>query len=187
MRIKKLYTKYAQKSKIFLYPLLEIKRGGSVTPIQTYMEWLDTYKVTDRKLLCLYYLRDDLEFKNFEKKVLLSHPKFENFFYISEDRGLYVFDFSDENDLFDKIIAGKYSTISKNHKDKILQFFSNNNSSLIYIDSYLNPQKYIKDYANLLGVTEELLKSVGELCALPDLDQEKFTEPAVKIDLIDYL
>jgi hypothetical protein len=187
MKIKKLYTKYAQKSKIFLYPILGIKRGGSVTPVETYLEWVNKYTKQDRKLICLYHLRDDNEFKNFEKRVLLAHPKFENFHYTENNQGIYIFDYEPDKDLYDKVLQGKYSQIKKEYKEKILDFFSNNKGSMIYIDSYLNPEKYMADYANLLGVNLELIKSVGQLCELPDEDKEKCTEKEAQINLIDYI
>ena len=42
-----LYTKYFQKSMIFLYPILGIKRGTSVTPLQTYFKWEGRYTAED--------------------------------------------------------------------------------------------------------------------------------------------
>jgi len=38
--------------------------------------------------------------------------------------------------------------------------------------SYLYPEKFFSRYAELLGVEESLLKSVGELCTKPDLEKE---------------
>ena len=70
MKINALYRKYFQKSKIFLYPLLDIKRGTSVVPSHTFVAWNDTYKPEDMKLICLYETRLDKEYINFEKNVL---------------------------------------------------------------------------------------------------------------------
>ena len=67
MAITSLYKDYFQKSRIFMYPILEIKRGASVTPIETYLSWEDQYSLCDRKLICHYHLRDDSEFTVFEK------------------------------------------------------------------------------------------------------------------------
>ena len=46
MKIQSLYRDYIQKSKLFLYPLLDIKRGVSVTPTETYMAWKGKYEFT---------------------------------------------------------------------------------------------------------------------------------------------
>jgi len=73
MAISALYGQYFQKSKIFLYPLLDIKKGSSVTPIQTYFGWADVYAPEDVKLIAIYKLRDDSQYISFEKNILLKH------------------------------------------------------------------------------------------------------------------
>ena len=75
MVIDALYRKYFQKSKIFLYPLLDIKRGTSVVPKDTYLSWNDTINSEDMKLVCVYYVRTDQEYLQFEKNVLLKHNR----------------------------------------------------------------------------------------------------------------
>ena len=75
MKIHALYTKYFQKSKVFVYPLLGIKKGTSVVPNETYIAWNNSYGPEDRKLICLYYSRNDAEYKQFEKNVLLKHNR----------------------------------------------------------------------------------------------------------------
>ena len=63
MAINALYVKYFQKSKIFIYPLLDIKRGSSVVPVETYVSWDNHYTPEDMKLICLYDIRTDDEYK----------------------------------------------------------------------------------------------------------------------------
>ena len=67
MAIQSLYKDYFQKSKVFLYPALDIKRVVSVVPIDTYVFWEGHYNMSDYKLSCLYHLRTDPEFRQFEK------------------------------------------------------------------------------------------------------------------------
>ena len=71
MALNSVYTKYFQKSKVFLYPLLGIKRGVSVVPIETYISWKGYYNSEDMKLICVYDVRTDEEYKNFERNVFL--------------------------------------------------------------------------------------------------------------------
>ena len=40
--MKKLHKDYIQKSRIFLYPSLDIRRGTLVKPVQTYVAWEET-------------------------------------------------------------------------------------------------------------------------------------------------
>lgn len=172
MAIKSLYREYFQKSRIFLYPALEIKRGNSVTPIQTYVSWDGYYSKDDAKLICLYHLRDDDEFRKFEKQKLLGNKLFYDFKLINENKGVYVFDFSNKKHDWKCFIEGKYSKMTPDHKKIIKNFFSQNNSHYSYIESYLHPERFFGMYADLLGVKVSELKSVGELCSLVDFNKE---------------
>lgn len=171
MRLKNIYPSYIQKSRLFLYPILGIKRGSSVTPVQTYMSWENVYTLEDCKFIVVYHLRDDKEFKAHEEK-LINHKLFESFFELEDGTGAYVFDFSGLRKEYKKIINGKYSLLIDEYKSKVLMFFRNHSKHHKYIESYLYPEKYFSDYAEILNVNVSLLKSVGELCSLPDLNQE---------------
>ena len=127
MIIDSLYSNYMQKSKVFLYPLLEIKRGVSVTPIQTFLSWKDKYCFTDSKLIAQYHLRDDQEFKLFEDIKLLGNKRFHKFYQLDDGTGAYVFNFKDIEDDFWRIVTGKYSQLSSPSKRMVLEL------SLIHI------------------------------------------------------
>jgi hypothetical protein len=171
MVINTLYVKYFQKSKIFLYPLLGIKRGSSVVPAETYISWSDKYSPEDAKLICVYSTRDDSEYKNFETNVLLKHNRLHDYT-VSDNQSVFVFDFTDMLEDWNYFINGKYSKMNKSTKEKILDFFERYSGNYIYISSYLHPEKWFDRYAELLGVETSLLEEVGELCNLPDLEKE---------------
>jgi hypothetical protein len=185
--IKSLYTKYTQKSRIFLYPFLDIKRGVSVTPIESYISWTGLSKPEDKNLICVYYLRDDDEFKLFEKHKLLNNKKFTSFYELPEQKAAYVFNLESEGELFDLFLQGKYSMIPEDKKKKILNFFAGNKHNHSMINSYLNPQSYFQIYADLLNVDVNLLKSVGELCSQPDFVKENLTSDVKHIEFLDYI
>jgi hypothetical protein len=170
--VKNLYTKYTQKSRMFLYPLLGIRRGSSVVPLETYISIKGVVEPEDHKLVCLYHLRTDLEFRTFEKSKLQGNPRFHNFYEIEDDKGLYVFDFSDNPKFWDCLLTGRYSQIDKNLKTEILAFFNNNPKNKDLINSYLNPDNYFESYAKYLNVEKELLEEVGELCSIIDIEKE---------------
>jgi len=182
MVIESLYTDYFQKSKAFMYPVLGVKRGNSVTPIETYMSWVGHYSLEDMRLICNYHMREDIDFINFEKFTLRSSPYYENFHYLSDDSGLYIFDMSKFKSDWFYLLAGKYSKFSDKHKKIISAFFGNNSSSSVYIDSFLNPKKYFDIYAKLLDEPKKLLESVGELCSIPDLEKETFVATVKDLD-----
>lgn len=172
MVIKTLYTDYFQKSRVFLYPALGIKKGGSVTPIETYMCWKGHYSIEDAKLSCLYHMRNDMDFKNFEQVKLFGNRSFHDFKQVEDKKGVYVFDFSDNMSNWAAVITGKYSTLTNDYKKLIRQFVGLNSPELPYIDSFLFPERHFKIYSQLMGVEESLLKEVGELCSLPNIELE---------------
>jgi len=184
MQIKSLYRDYIQKSRLFAYPLLNIKRGSSVTPIQTFMAWENLYDFSDSKLICQYHVRTDQEFTMFEEVKLKGNPLFHTFHLLEDGTGLYIFDLSKIGNDFSHIVNGKYSMLSKESKQKILAFFSNSNAHYVYITSYLEPAKYYPIYSQLLNVEQKYLKACGELCSKPDLDLEllKTSKKIMEID-----
>lgn len=178
MALNSVYRKYFQKSKVFLYPLLGIKRGVSVVPIETYVCWKGYYNSEDMKLICVYDVRTDDEYKQFEKNTLLAHNRLCDFVKVGSQAVL-TFDFSDLGENWFHFINGKYSKISMNLKQKILTFFDKYSGNYAYMHSYLIPEKYFNNYAELLGVEPEILIQVGELCTKPDIDKETLIlEPA---------
>ena len=74
MKLNTLYSKYFQKSKVFIYPLLGIKKGNKIVPKETYFIWNDEISIEDMKLVCLYDIKDTKEYIDFEK-TLLNHPR----------------------------------------------------------------------------------------------------------------
>lgn len=172
MKIKSLHKEYIQKSRLFCYPLLNIKRGSSITPIQTFMAFENVYDFSDKKFICQYHMRNDQEFIMFQNIKLRQNPLFHEFHLLNDGTGLYVFDLSKIHNDFEHIINGKYSALSKQSKDKISNFFSNSNVHYVYIASYLEPQKYYNLYSELLNVDIKHIKACGELCSKPDLKLE---------------
>jgi len=173
--IKKLYNDYFQKSKVFLYPFLLIPKGSSVSPINTYTSLEGYCTHTDKKLVCQYHIRDDNNYKIFEKRHLLGNQFFHEFFESSDNTGLYIFDLQDFKDDWDKVTNGTYSSLSKESKGIILTYYKGSKRNYTYVDSYLNPENYFEEYAKLLECDLELLKSVGELCDKPDFLKETLT------------
>ncbi len=172
MAIKSLYKDYFQKSRVFLYPILEIKRGASVTPIETYVSWKDHYSKDDMKLICLYHLRNDQEFLLFEKERLYKNKYFFDFKQVEDNKGVYIFDFSPLGSDWKKIINGKYSELTVGYKKKIEAFYGKRDNNYAYIESFLYPEKYYSMYAEMIQVKESVLREVKELCSKLDLDKE---------------
>jgi len=172
MYVHALYRKYFQKSKIFLYPLLDIKRGTKIVPTETYLSWNDSISPEDMKLICVYDTTNS-DYEQFEKTVLLKHTRLSDYIKVNNEKCIITFDFSDLESDWMNFLKGKYSQISLNVKRKIIGFFDQSTGNYIYVYSYLFPDKFFSRYAELLDVPVDMLKSVGELCDKPDLGKEK--------------
>ena len=170
------YTQYFQKSKIFLYPLLGISKGKEYVPIETYICWDKLYTVEDCKYICIYNAKKDKKYKLFEDNVLKHLDNYELSFSLSEDRHVYVFDYSEHKHDYEMFINGYYSKFSINCKNKILNYFGKVGKISSYIKSYLNPEEYHEVYAEALLVHVDLIREVYEICSIPDVEKETLFE-----------
>lgn len=168
--IKSLYRDYFQKSRVFLYPVLETKRSESTTPVDTFISWEGKFSREERKLICTFYLRSDAEFKLFEKVKLFGNPMFQDFKEGENGMGIYMFDLKEFGSDWDLFLKGQYSKMSIEVKNRIKRHYGNTPNG-VYADSFINPQKYYPIYADLLGVKLETLNG-GELCDHPDFEKE---------------
>lgn len=184
--VNSVYTDYIQKSRIFVYPFLDIRKGSEAVPIESYISWTGKYTFEDYKLVCLYHLRDDDVFKKFEKVKLTGNKLFDSYYETADGQGAYVFDMSDYKSDWKHFLDGSYTKLSTNAKNMILKFFMTNKSNYHHINSYLNPEIYYENYAKLLDVSEKLLREVGELCSKPDLDKETLKAEIKSIPLFHH-
>ena len=172
MALTALYRKYFQKSKIFMYPILDIKRGSCAVPTETYISWKDIHNSEDAKLICVYHTKNDPEYIQFENSVLLKHNRLCDYSQVDSTTSVFTFDFSDLKHDWSHFVNGRYSKINETLKRKILNYFDDNSANHIYVESYLFPEKFFEQYASILDVSPDLLRTVGELCTKPDLDKE---------------
>lgn len=173
MALNSVYRKYFQKSQVFVYPLLGIKRGAAYVPKATYIAWEENDTTSeDMKLVCVYNNDGSNTFDVFVKSVLLKHSRLFGYVKADSKTSVFTFEFSDLSDDWGNFLKGKYSKINLNLKAKILNFFDPQSGNYQYMKSYLHPEKFYDQYAELLNTDVELLKSVGELCTKPDLAKE---------------
>jgi hypothetical protein len=170
------YTQYFQKSKVFLYPLLKLKKGIDYVPEQTYIAWDGLYSPEDMKFLCLYNAKMDDKYIRFESRYIKSHPLLEAYFSLGDDQHLYVFDYSSYKYDYQTFIKGKYSKFSIKVKEIIGEFFGKVGNISDYVMSFLNPDEFHELYAEALGVDINLIIKVHELCSPPDLEKETLSK-----------
>jgi hypothetical protein len=172
MIITDIYKKYFQKSKIFMYPLLGFERGN-VVPEEVYSSMSDKYTHQDRKLVLVYDPKMDLKYETFKEERLLNHKLLHERIEDQNGNEIFIFDMSDFSSDWDLFLTGKYSQMSLEVRNQILNFFEKKSGNYIYVHSFLFPENWFKRYAEILDVSEDLLKEVGELCDLPNLEKEQ--------------
>lgn len=185
--LKNLYTEYFQKSKVFLYPLLAIKKGVRFVPSETYMSWNGIHGVEDNHIICIYDVSDKIlsKYKLFEDQYIRNNKKFKYTIDLeNRNKKAIVFDLSRYKNDIDRLIKGEYSKISKRTKEIITEFFGEHGTIAEYVESYLYPTYWHEDYAQLLDVSLETIQKVYELCDKPDLDKENFKYKSTELELL---
>lgn len=184
MAIQSLYKNYIQKSRIFLYPALGIKRQSN-SPIETYTAIEGMYTPEECKFICLHHLRNDAEFRAFEKVKLFGNPLFFDYKVVPDNKAIYVFDYSRFKTDWECFLNGKYSKMSTEHKNKIKAFYGTNSPNYAYIESFLHPEKYFGMYSQILDIHQKDLKKVGELCDKPDLEKETLNISVKSLEMLN--
>lgn len=170
--ITKLYERYFQKSRSFLFPALGIPK--TVHPlIQTYIGLNDVIKPEDNKLICLFHHASTHSYERFEQEYLFRNPLFHDCEVVRDEPSIYIFNLEVLKQDWDKFLKGKYSQLSDGLKDAIKDYYGSKSGEYEYVDTYLYPDRYYKLYATLLNESEETLKSVGELCDIYDPEKER--------------
>lgn len=166
------YLEYFQKSKVFLYPLLKIKKGITRVPIQTYVAWDNVYSTNDLKFLCEYKTKQTPKFNSFAKSHLLNHSLLEEVIELNENTQLFIFDFSKFKSDYNKFLKGKYSQYSLDSKISIIDFFGTQDKIGSYVEGFLTPEGVHDEYAESLGVNIKSIEDIYEVCTPPDLEKE---------------
>ena len=186
--IKKLYSKYFQKSRTFLMPILGIKKNTEYPSINSYMCWEDVYLLTDYKLVLTYYTRDDAKWDNYLLNILMNNQMFDEYHEIDGEIIAVSFDLNSRKEDFENVLFGRYSKLSKMTKARIRDFYGYDSPEWAYLESFLYPDKYLDTYSKLLAVDPEHIKHTGELCDKPNIDLETLKlKPHAKLNDVDQI
>jgi hypothetical protein len=167
----KLYGKYFQKSKTFLYPILGIRRMSGFNPDNTYITIQNRIKIEDMKLISTFRKDNSKKYQDFEEQMLLTNPLFDSKM-TTKDLNIYIFNLEPYSNDFINFLLGKYSKLSIPFKKAIKSYYGENSPEYKYLDSYLHPDKYFETYSKLLGVNINLLIKTGELCDIYNPNKE---------------
>lgn len=180
--IKDMYKSYFQKSYTFLYPQLGFKRNKDPRPKQVYLHWPEEFPMSERKLVCVYQKENDSAWNTFEREKLLKHHMLDFVVPLDDNKIAYVFDMNQIAHDYDLFMQGKYSQFSKNAKRNLSDYYGIHTPEWVYIESFIFPKKYFKQYAELLEMDAAVLQEVGELCNKHDDIKETFINQKQKKD-----
>jgi hypothetical protein len=190
--MKQIYTQYFQKSKVFLYPLLGIKKGIRFVPIETYIKWENSLISSKDILVCAYAIEqttnntEEIErkeaFNVFVREYLEKNELYHSR-HNTDNLELIVFDLSYFKKDLQKFREGKYSEFSLITKRIIMEFFGDTGTISEYMESYLYPEKYYEIYSEILNIPFSILEEVKELCDKPNLEKEDFKKQVLELQL----
>jgi hypothetical protein len=187
--MKQIYKSYFQKSKVFLYPLLGIKKGVRFVPIETYIGW-DNNEISPKDtLICAYAIESagknpsvHKSFQSFAKSDLRKNELYHSEYEI-DDLKIFTFNLSFFKGDLKNFKNGEYSKFSIVTKKIIMEFFGSKGTISEYVESYLYPEKYYEIYSEILNIPISNLEDVKELCDKPDLKKENFKKEVLELQL----
>jgi hypothetical protein len=169
--LKDIYRTYFRKAGPFLYPTLNLPINKNFPSSGVYTALDDEIKKEDRKLI--YTFDPNKEgYRQYMNRVHKTNSNFIEEIQISHDLTALIFDCSAATETWDAYLNAKYSQFRDQDKKLILKYFSYNKANLLYLTSFLYPERYFEQYAKILDVDLELLKGVGELCDKPNFEEE---------------
>jgi hypothetical protein len=150
---------YIQKSKTFLWPLLNIK----VEPIETYLK-IGSLNLEDDQYLIALFHNENEQYKN-QKRQIKEHPMCD-FIFQDDEFDIVLFNMYKIKDDYLKILEGSYSKLSTNFKIVI-----GSTEKRKPVLMCLNPESNYKQFAEALDIHPHEL-SGRELLSPPDMYQE---------------
>ena len=172
-----LNTVYIQKSKLLLYPLLDIPKDY-LQPVTSYgFSKNKGIYPEDCKLICKY--RREHDEKYFEQRShLFSHEYFEDIFRDHEFDYL-IFDLSRYKKDIELFYKGKYSELTVTTKNQIYAYYASTKVGPMFIDMHLNPENYHEMFAchfetdpKKQDALLESIREAHETLDSPDMEKE---------------
>jgi hypothetical protein len=112
---------------------------------------------------------------------------FDSYYELENNKGAYVFNMKEYKHDFNCFMTGKYSEFISTTREKIISFFKSKPGSKEIVLSYLYPERFYDNYADLLAVKASVLKEVGQLCSKPDLDKETLHATVKEVEIFNFI
>lgn len=169
-----LINNYFQKSRLLLYPLLDLGFDAPFKPVETYISYKNEVDVNRRVLICIYKPEYSKEYYDYRNNVLLTHEYFQKMV-TSTDKNIIFFQLPLEHAKdFMNFLEGSYSQFSAIAKNKITDHYSHNEIAAVNIKSHIDPEEFHQYYADYLQVSLDLIVNNYETLTPPDLEKEHF-------------
>jgi len=160
---------YIQKSKLLLFPLLELPKD-SVKAKTTFLAYKGKVEITDPSIICVYE-RTHPDYYDFRNNILFKHPMFD-IMIRGFDYDYIVFNLKEFKKDYSRFLTGKYSKISMESKRIIKDHYDGTRLGPLMLDTHLNPSDYHEVYANEFGVDVDYVRKAHETLDAPDLEKE---------------
>lgn len=168
-----MYTRYFQKSKIFLYPLIGFN-AYLKKPIETYLAIKGKYKVEDKVIICRYSFKRYNQYQD----ILIENKNYIEHFVDGDDHFL-VYSLKELGDNYSIFLKGCYSEFDEITKYNILKFYLSDSKAHSIIEKYLYPKRYHYIVAEEMDIDVAILQEVVELCSKPDLNREIYETQSI--------
>jgi hypothetical protein len=162
-----IYNYHVQKSRVFCYSILGIKKGALFTPVETHMALSGHYAFEDCRLILHYDKCDDKNFDSFSENIIMKTALYEKFIVIDKSQRLYIFDFAIYKTDWTSILNGKYSAINYSYKKRIEDYYAKDYVNKALVSKIIYPLRHFHKFAALVNVSPEIVREVGEVLDLP--------------------
>lgn len=175
------YSRYFQKSMVFLFPLAGIPLHDEIKPLKSYIHLPGLVDIDSPEIILEF--EKHTEVIQFLDPIIARNPRLKKISGLSE-RLFVLVDLSQYKEQYLFFLNGSYSRFDQKVKQQILNFHTKNKANLAYIHSFLYPERYFSQYAKLFDISENILQEVGELIDKPNLLKETLNYKGISVSML---
>lgn len=175
------YSRYFQKSMVFLFPLAGIPMHDEIKPLKSYIHLPGLVDLDTPEIILEF--EKHTEVIQFLDPIIARNPRLKKISGLSE-RLFVLVDLSQYKEQYLFFLNGSYSRFDQKVKQQILNFHTKNKANLAYIHSFLYPERYFSQYAKLFDISENILQEVGELIDKPNLLKETLNYKGMSVSML---
>lgn len=175
------YSRYFQKSMVFLFPLAGIPMHDEIKPLKSYIHLPGLVDLDSPEIILEFEKHSEVI--QFLDPIIARNPRLKKISGLSE-RLFVLVDLSQYKEQYLFFLNGSYSCFDQKVKQQILNFHTKNKANLAYIHSFLYPERYFSQYAKLFDISENILQDVGELIDKPNLLKETLNYQGMSVSML---